>query len=265
MTIKLIASDIDGTLLNDNHELTPELIEVVEGLSEKGVILTLATGRMFESAIPIAEKFNIDVPIISYNGGLIKRGLSGEVISDLRIELSEAKVLIDYAHENNLVFHTYINDVLYIEYANEYTSRYEKIVGTTAVVIDDIFATIAELGLPTKILYWCEPDELKNHWNEVAGRLHGGVFITQSAAYFLEFVSIEAGKGNAVRLVAKLMDIDTEDILGIGDNINDMTLLEAVGTKVAMGNAVDELKAIADFVTESNNENGWAKAINNFI
>lgn len=266
--IKLIATDLDGTLLDGAAQVGDDVIETVRLLRERGVEVAIATGRMFCSASRIAAKLDIDAPIICYNGAMVRRMGSGEMLSHQHLTAEHAEKIIDiyekYAPKGT-VCHVYINDEMYIPFANERSERYIAKHCCKTHIEPDLKSLITKVGAPTKILFWCDEDQMADLRKTAEDVMNGEVFITQSCAFFLEFVSLKAGKGNGVKFLADMLGVTKEQTMCLGDNLNDLPLYQAGGLNVALGNAVDELKEQADFVSKRNDEQGWSYAVRTLL
>lgn len=260
---KLIAIDMDGTLLTDDLEVTPGTIKAIQQAVAKGTTVTIATGRMYASAKQFAEKININVPLITYQGALIQDVEAGEVIYERLINPEISRELIDIAEARDIHLQVYQDDILYSAVENDRLKKYAEKTNVPYKVEPDL-RKLAEKGF-TKAIYIGEPDYLENMQVDLKSTFGTSAHITKSTPYFLEVTHPEANKGAALRYLAKVMDIDISETIGIGDNYNDTELVAAAGLGVAMGNAVDSLKNDADFITLSNNEEGVKHVIEKFV
>ena len=263
MNIKLIASDLDDTLLDDSKVISKLNKEAIWRAKEKGIMMTLATGRMFRSATIFGDELGIDVPLITYQGALIKTAQSNQVIWSKTIELPIAREIISFGRKHGFILQIYVDDMLHVDYINTYVANYASFCMVPALAVRDLFTYIQ--APPHKILMVGEPAELYAAWEEAQQIFDDSVYITKSKPYFLEFTNSEANKGKALSFLAESFGIKKEEIMVIGDNYNDMELFKAAGLKIAMGNAVDALKEQADFITANSSENGVAVAIEKFV
>lgn len=263
MMYKLIAVDLDGTLLTDKLEIASQTIEAVQQAFSAGTIVTIATGRMLTSAKKFAEQLNIDVPIITYQGAIIQDLRSQKVLYERLITPESSKKIIEFAKEKGVHLQVYQDDLLYGAEENEILVNYAKNTKVPYTVEPDLFK-LAEKGL-TKAIFIDQPHVLKPLEKELASLLGETTHITKSTTRFIEITHAEANKGHALRHLAKTLGIDESQTIGIGDNHNDKELIAAAGLGVAMENAVDDLKNIADYVTYSNNDEGVKHVIEKFI
>ncbi|MBP2000538.1 Cof subfamily protein (haloacid dehalogenase superfamily) [Paenibacillus shirakamiensis] len=260
---KLIAIDIDDTLINDHKEVTPATQQALEDAVKAGVVVTLATGRAYASANKIARQTGLNVPIITYQGALVKNLLDEKVLYERYMPIDAARKLFQYCIEHDLHLQTYIDDKLYAREENQKLKDYAGLNNTQYHIEPDFEKLIAQ---PTpKMLIIDEPaylDELIPVFKELLG---DGVHITKSKPNFLEFMHKEGTKGAALTFLADHFGCDLSETIAIGDSWNDHEMLEVAGLGVAMGNAIQPLKELADYITASNNEDGVKQVIEEFV
>jgi Cof subfamily protein (haloacid dehalogenase superfamily) len=262
-TYKMIAIDVDDTLLNDDMQITEPTKAALAAARDKGVIVTLATGRMFASAQKIARQLEMNVPIITYQGSLIKNLLDENIIYERSVPLEAAQFLYSYAEQNNLHLQVYYKDTLYVKVDNQKIKDYAALSNIPYIVTDE-FNALASKPL-TKMLFIDDPDKLDAIAQDLRNSLGSMLHITKSKANFLEFLHPEGTKGHAVESLAAHYNVDISQVIAIGDSWNDHEMLEIAGLGVAMDNAVESLKKIADYITLSNNEDGVKHVIETFI
>ena len=264
MAVKLFVSDLDGTMLPDGNVVSAENIAAVRRAAEAGVTVTIATGRMFEAALPVAEALGVDVPIISYNGGLIKSP-SGRVYEEHTVDPALAHDLIAFCKEHGWYIQSYSGGVLrYVEPCDEsrFYENSQKLTGE-AVGWDGLFAHTAgncKLLLVTKEL----PVTLTRA-EAVLAEFGAQVDVTRSADCLIEIVPKGISKASALKSLAGKLGIAIEETMAIGDAYNDLPMLKAAGKSVAMGNAFPEVKEVTDYETLSCEENGLAAAIYHYV
>lgn len=260
---KLIAIDIDDTLINDDKEVLPSTQKALEQAVAKDVVVTLATGRAYASAQAVARQTGLNVPIITYQGALIKNLMDEAVLYERYVPLDAARKLYDYCIEHDLHLQTYIDDKLYAREENQKLIDYCKLNGTPYYVEPD-FAKMIEQPTP-KMLIIDDPLYLDDLIPVLRELLGSEVHITKSKPHFLEIMHHEGTKGHALTYLAKHFNCELSETIAIGDSWNDHEMLEAAGLGVAMGNAIEALKNIADYVTLSNNEDGIKHVIDKFV
>ena len=264
MAVKLFVSDLDGTMLPDGNVVSPENIAAVRCAADAGVVVTIATGRMFEAALPVAEALGLDVPIISYNGGLIKSP-SGCVYEEHTVDPALAHDLIAFCQERGWYIQSYSGGVLrYVEPCDEsrFYENSQKVAGK-AVGWDGLFAYTAgncKLLLVTKEL----PVTLTRA-EAVLAAFGAQVDVTRSADNLIEIVPKGISKASALKSLAEKLGFSIEETMAIGDAYNDLPMLQAAGKSIAMGNAFPEIKEVTDYETLSCEENGLAAAIYRYV
>ena len=258
--IKMIATDIDGTIIKS--DFTDGVINCVKKLTEAGIKVVLVTGRMHCSTRYVARELGLKTPIVSYQGGLIK-SYDGTTLYQRNLPNMYAQPIIKWARNNNIHLNLYMDDKLYVEEDNDTIKQYVegKHIEYTVCSFDDL-----ELNDINKILAIDYKDEQKvNLWVEELQETYPALYIVKSTPYFCEISNKDAKKSAGVDYLRKLWKFDKSEVLAIGDQNNDIELLKSGGIAVAMGNATDELKAVADFVTDTVDNDGFVKAVEKFV
>jgi Cof subfamily protein (haloacid dehalogenase superfamily) len=257
--IKLIAMDMDDTVLNSRSEISGRTKQVIKAAVEKGIAVTFATGRMYSSCRPFALELSMDVPLITYNGALIQRALSDEVLFHQPVPLTAAQQITRWAEEKGHHLQAYVNDRVYVCERNEKALWYGRHAG---VEIYDVGSLVAFLQQePTKMLIMAEPHTIDPIMGELQNLCGNAVHMARSKAAFLEIVHPTVSKGIALKYLAEQLGISRAEVMAVGDGYNDLEMLEYAGVSVAMGNAHQHVKDQADYVTESNENDGVARAI----
>ena len=260
---RLVAIDLDDTLLTDDLTITEGTRRALAAAAAQGGVVTIATGRMFASAARIAGGLGLNVPIITYQGALVKNLLDGRVLYERTVPTEPALAIVEYAAERGLHLQGYVDDRMYAVADNDKSRAYAALSGVTYETADDFTPLVRRGAL--KLLIIDEPEKLDRMLDELRGRTGGAVHITKSKPHFLEILHPEATKGHALMHLARHFGISREETIGIGDSWNDRELIEMAGLGVAMGNAVEALKAIADYVAAGNNEEGVREVIEKFV
>ncbi|AOH47304.1 haloacid dehalogenase [Selenomonas sp. oral taxon 920] len=264
MAVKLFVSDLDGTMLPDGNVVSAENIAAVRRAAEAGVTVTIATGRMFEAALPVAEALGVDVPIISYNGGLIKSP-SGCVYEEHTVDPALAHDLIAFCKERGWYIQSYSGGVLrYVEPCDEsrFYENSQKLTGE-AVGWDGLFAHTS--GNCKLVLVTKELSVTLTRAEAVLAAFGERVDVMRSANHLIEIVPKGISKASALKSLAGKLGIAIEETMAIGDAYNDLPMLKAAGKSVAMGNAFPEVKEVTDYETLSCEENGLAAAIYHYV
>jgi Cof subfamily protein (haloacid dehalogenase superfamily) len=264
MDYKLVAVDMDGTLLTPELEISKQTIGTINKVIEKGVIFTLSTGRMYLAAIPFADMLNLDVPIITCNGALTKCSKTGKVYDEKVIDKKHSEEIIKYCEEAGLSVSIYSEDNIYIKKDSENIDIHRQLDHAKPQVVKD-FGSLLD-GLIIKIMFnSSDKYSLEKHARKLNELYKEELNFYFSLPYFIEIVHKEANKRNALENIALKFNIKREEIIAIGDNFNDMDMIEYAGLGVAMGNAPDYLKNVAQFVTHSNDEDGVRHVLERFI
>ena len=258
--IKLIATDIDGTILIPEGEFTEGVKSCIKELSDNGITVVLVTGRMRKSAELIADKLNSKTPIISYQGGLVTE--NGKILYERYLTEKQAESLIKWARDEKIHINLYNDDKLYSETDSEEIRRYCSIQHVEYNVVN--FDNIKKTKVNKILAIDYNNSERINKYEKELPKIFPELYIVKSTPYFLEFSNKEASKYCAVSFLQDYLGIKREETLAIGDQNNDISLLKAGGIKVAMGNATAELKSCADYITDNVVNDGFVKAINKF-
>jgi len=259
--IKLIATDIDGTILKHNFEFNQEVKDCIKKLTQDGIRVVLVTGRMHSATTYIADELGLTTPIVSYQGGLIKH--KDEILYERNLNPDYAKEIIKWAKKNNVHINVYMNDQLYVEKDDAIIRKYtgERKAGFVVKSFEEL-----NLERINKILAIDFEDENRvTMWKDYLSVKYEELHFVKSMPYFCEVCHPEGKKSNAVNFLKKHWGLETEEVFTIGDQDNDIELLKAGGIKVAMGNATEGLKAVAEYVTDTVGNNGFVKAIERFV
>lgn len=260
---KLIAADLDDTLLDDNLRLTGQVKDTIVAVRGAGVQFTVSTGRMFRSAVPYARELGLDLPLITYQGALVKNALSGEVLLYRPLPLDYAREIVVRIHELGYHLNTYLDDVLYMEHDTPEGRRYSHISGVKPEFVGDLLKILDRD--PTKIVAIAGEPQLDRLSAELTPRYAGKVHISKSKPFFLEFSHPQATKGHALKALAEYFGIKREEIMAVGDSYNDLEMLEYAGLGVAVANARDDVKKRAGYVTAAPNGTGVVEALEKFV
>lgn len=263
MSIKLIAVDLDDTLLDNAQKVSPRVKEAVRKAVAQGVAVTLSTGRMHRSALPYALELELDIPLITYNGALIRSSLSGETLLHRPLDIETATEVLALFRERGWYIQTYIDDILYVKERDATALYYEGVSGVTGVPIGDELYSLA--AAPTKLLAMAEPKLMEEIRPVLAAHFGERLYAAISKPLYLEMVHPSVNKGMALDFLAKRLGIGSEAVMAVGDSLNDMDMVQYAGWGVAMGNARAELKKIARVVTGRNDADGVAEAIETYV
>lgn len=261
---KLIAIDMDGTLLNDRHEVPEDVKYTLSEAKKQGIKIVLCSGRPIGGIQSYIKALNLNQEgdfAIAYNGALVQDTHTNEVVAELSLGHADLVKLYELSMELKTPMHFFDTKGVYTPNADisDYTVL-EAYLSEIPLGYRQVSDIPTNISIP-KIMFVNHPDKLNRTIEELPKSLNKQYTIVQSAPYFLEFVHPSASKGNAVKMLAEQLGIKQEETMTIGDNGNDLSMIEYAGCGVAMGNAIPEVKAAADFQTRSNNESGVAYAI----
>ncbi|MFC4768327.1 Cof-type HAD-IIB family hydrolase [Effusibacillus consociatus] len=259
---KLVAIDLDDTLLREDLTISERNRQTIRQVIQKGVIVTIATGRMYASAKRFAVQLELDVPLITYQGALIKTALTGEVLYEKLLHPGVVKSVIQLAFDRGIHVQAYSNDALYTQEENEEVRAYTELVGVNYQVAD--LMEIAEQGTP-KVLYSGDPDFLDEFAHEVKAVVGNRANVFKSKPHFLEVTHPEATKGQALDYLVQRLGITREEVIALGDSYNDLDMIEYAGLGVVMENAPEAIRQLADYVTGHHEKDGVAEALNRFV
>jgi len=270
---RLIALDLDGTLLDDGGRVSPADAAALKGFSEAGGIVVLASGRMTDNIRPCYDEIGIDGPTIAYNGALTRapRVEGGGVILETPLPARYADELIEYTRRERFHLNYYLDEKLYARDDPElrrFADLYSRQTGAVFHFVPDLERFRG--SEPTKLIVVTDPtvpgevnprhrDELYEVWRE---RWGGEVTVMRTNPEYLEFYCRDVGKGAALMALCDHYGIERDLTLAFGDNFNDVSMLAAAGCGVAVANSNAEAAAAADWVSPlSNNESAVADAI----
>lgn len=267
MDYKLIAVDIDGTLTNTKKEITPRTRFALLEAQAKGKRVILASGRHPIGLYPIAQDLMLDRYggyIMSFNGGkiiscdtdttVVSKPFPREYLSDIVGVLKDSNITVITFDDKKIYADAKVNDYTYIE---------RDVIKAEMVVVED-FVSAVKFDF-NKILLAGEPLELDRYQAILTKRYDGLLDICKSAPYFLEIMPFGISKGSMLPRLLEKIGVKREELIAFGDNYNDLTMIGYAGMGVAMGNAETPVKRIANYVCETNDEDGVAKTIEKMI
>ena len=264
---RLIALDMDGTLLRDDGSISERTQQAIAAAKAVGVKVVLASGR------PIAgmEKFLQQLAltghedyVLSYNGSLVQNVGSGEVLASRLLSGSDARYLATISQQLGVNIHAFSEPQGLIAPRNSRYTELERSHNDLLLTELD-FASLPDDEPILKVMMVDEPEILAQAVSRLPPEVYQRYTVVQSTPYFLEFLHPQSNKGSGVAALAEHLALPAESIICVGDAGNDAHMLSFAGLGVAMGNATDEIKAMADFVTLSNEEDGVAHVIERFI
>ncbi len=249
MKFKIIALDVDGTLLDDNHRISERTKQTIHRVSKLGAKIVLCTGRGSISAQPVMEELGLEGVMITHNGASIMN-TAGDVLHEYTFRVEEVASLIDYCRSRDIHYDLNTSTRMIIDRLSEDARKmYEDYLASPDMVED-------ALRVEDKLVKFCmfadKPimDEVEKEWQ---AKRHPFRFI-RSGDYFIDVMLPGVTKGRALQKLAELWGVKREEIVAMGNYFNDIDMLEYAGIGVAVGNSPDLVKEVADEVTVTNNE-----------
>jgi Cof subfamily protein (haloacid dehalogenase superfamily) len=281
--MKLIALDMDGTILTSKKEITPETVRAIKRVQEQGHIVMVMSGRPSESIIPVLQKYELDCPIGASNGNMVL--LNGEVLEMTSLNPSQNKRIIEEMEKEYLLYELYSN--LGIHIPSDWENRMERALKSgevpTEYFEDDHFKSSLNIAYVEKdMLFFDDIDSLLKNRDLSLQKIYVLAYVPEQKQRLLcSLASIEdlyiidttpfnieitkGNKGDGLIVMAEHFQIPLKDTIVIGDQRNDIPMFQVAGISIAMGNAVEEVKNMSDFATLTNDENGVAYAIENYV
>jgi Cof subfamily protein (haloacid dehalogenase superfamily) len=263
MAYRLMAVDIDGTLLDNNGTLTENTKNTIRRGVDNGLIFTIATGRPIQGVEYLNKMLELDVPFITYNGAMVVMGTSKKIIYEQKLSSTDTRSIIELGEKYGVTVMVWKNNGLYVRKLDERVHQYKKISGVEPVVIESMDELVE--GGATKALWYDEAEKIEKYQQQVGSFLSVSINYHTSRPYFLEFVDKYASKAIAMEKLGEHFGISHSEMIAVGDGYNDLSMIEYAGLGVAMENAPDAIKEKADFITLSNEEDGVAHVINKFV
>ena len=262
---KLLVLDVDGTLLDGEDKISPRNKKAIQGARDMGVKVILASGRMFFITKKYADQLNLNMPLITYNGALIKNS-EGRIISHTPVPLNITFEVISFTRRQGLHLNTYLDDTLYVERENKYSRYYQNRYGVTPHVVLDLLKFYEKKGTPpTKLLVIIETKEMNKWFPIFKEKFLNKLYLTQSEGRHIELLHPHVSKVFALKKVINLYGIKREEIMAIGDGVNDIEMIKYAELGVAMDNSSSLVKKVADYMAPSNIKDGVAETIERFI
>ena len=274
--IKLIASDMDGTLLNHNHKIPKENVKLINYAKNQGIKFVVATGRAYYEALPALNEENINCDVISFNGGIVY-DKNGNIISMTPMTPKDLYYTIEILKSFDISYQLYTKNTIYTTSIETDINAYIDLIRSNGYEPDEDHLR-GEAQLKLDMGYITEVDNIELYLNEKenppikviaisndisklknATKLlsaNKNISVTSSGANNIEIMHKDATKGEALKEIAKIYDIELENIVAIGDNLNDQAMLDIVGYSVAMKNGNTILKEQAKYITEKTNSEG---------
>lgn len=262
-TYRAIALDLDGTLTNNKKEVTPLTRETLIKAQERGANIILASGRPTYGIAPVADTLELDKRggyILSYNGGNIVDWKTKATLYSTHLPDNAIPLIIEYAHKNKFALLGYSGkDIITESPDDKYVHEESRINKMQIRKVDNLLCQLDPH--PTKLLMTGEPYNMQQAEQDMKNILGDKMDAYRSAPFFLELVPKGIDKARSLLRLLAMLNLTPHDMIAFGDGYNDLSMLRLAGMGVAMENAAPEVRAEADYVTASNEDEGVAKAI----
>ena len=271
MKYKLIASDMDETLLNDHHEICSRNIELIKKAKEKGVKFVPATGRGFASIQHSLKVLGLydekEEYVISFNGGALTENKDNKVLFFEGLSFEKTKEIFEFGLKQDVCIHIYTKDKLYVYRLSESEAQRIKNQKVECIFMEEDTMDFLKDEPISKILYQnIDVPYLMTLEPMMQSIIEGECAVSYSSNRYMEFNKIGVDKGAGLHNLCQLLGIDISETIAVGDNYNDMPMLLAAGLSVAANNAVEDVKKACDITTDAdNNEGVIAEIIERFI
>ncbi|MDY7014044.1 MAG: HAD family hydrolase [Cyanobacteriota bacterium] len=268
--IRLLVLDVDGTIAGSSNDVRQPVVEALQAVRDRGISVAIATGRMYCSALRFHRAIGSQLPLIAYNGAWIQDPQTDEIHQHLHLSPEDALALLDYFEQTELRsrvgVHFYSQDRLYVREIVADTESYARrsdvepiAVGDLRHILDSPLTKILAMATDTQLM-----DEIRQTLQQRYSR--DRLYLTQSSSIFFEATHPQVNKGSAVRFLAEdLLGLKAEQVMAIGDNFNDAEMLAYAGMGVAMGDAPEPVRAIAQWTAPEVEQDGVVVALERFL
>jgi Cof subfamily protein (haloacid dehalogenase superfamily) len=262
--IRLVAFDVDGTLVGRNLTISPTVRCSIGDMQRAGIAGCLVTGRMYRATLPFVRELGFEAPVICYQGAAIIDPASDEILEHTALANEVVRDLVAIVERDGLHLQLYRNDEYYCEARNRFSDLYAALSLTEPVVVPSLREAFA-FSPATKGVVVADASEAERYAETLRVALGDRAYVTRSLPEFVEVLDPRVDKGAALRFVAARLGVPMEQTAAIGDSWNDAPLLRAAGVGIAMGSAPAELRAVADAVVADLDHDGVAEALQRFV
>jgi len=261
--IRLLVSDIDGTLINTDKQLTAATLEAAQALQQAGIRLCLVSSRSVRGMRMYLEQLALDTPAAGLNGGEIVDA-KGTLLEHLHIDEAAARLAVGTMASNDIDTWLFSGaDWVIRDPDGPYVPRERRAVQFEPTVVEDFEPWYPRIG---KIMGACsDPERLERVELDLQSRLAGRASAHRSSAYYLDITHPDANKGHAAERLAAMFGLGMSEVACIGDMDNDISMLRRAGLSIAMGNAPEQVASVAHYVTATNQQEGWAQAVERYV
>ncbi len=268
MKKKIFFTDLDGTLLNDQKEITPKTKELLCRLKEDGHYFVIITGRPLMSALEVRRELPVsdkNLYLVASNGGVIYDVEHQKILKENRLTLEQVEHYLNHCEKKGVHSHTYRDDAVVSKRQSEELTFYQKTVHIPSLITDDILGNLDKPPFKS-IAISADREKLEAVKRELTPWAKDQVYLMFSNDKLLEMIPITSGKGAALIWLSEYLKVDIADTMAAGDQENDRAMIEAAGLGVAMLNGVEDVKKIADRITPfDNNHDGLVPILKEFF
>ena len=272
MKYKLVAIDMDGTLLNSDNEISTRNIDILQKAIKKGIYIVLSTGRILGSALYYANSINIKNPIVACNGAIVSWGKGKSILYEKAIKIQTSKEVIELAEKSGIYYHFYDRDTFYTKKVDDENLEFYE---SKKNNLKKQQVKLKVLENPIELLDTDKPNIYKFVFVEddrdklidFRQKLKTIEEINICSSWFnnIEVMNDGVSKGSGLKYLINKLNIDKSEVVAIGDNENDISMFEMAGLAVAMGNGDEIIRKHSHVITDTNDENGVANAIEKHV
>ncbi|MDQ2992049.1 MAG: HAD family hydrolase, partial [Candidatus Eremiobacteraeota bacterium] len=234
--IRLVAFDLDGTLIGRDATVRPRVVAAIEKMRERGIAGAIATGRMYRNAAPFANGLGFGAPVICYQGAAVVDPGNDEILREDPLANEPAMEVVRAAREWGAYVQLYRDDNYYCEDVDRFAKIYERVSGVRPTVVPSLEEAFAGRS-STKAVLVVDPEDADGFATMLRERLGATAYVTRSYPEFVEIMNPAVDKGDALRFVAERLGFEMDEVAAVGDAWNDVALLQAAGLGIAMGSA----------------------------
>lgn len=259
----LIALDIDGTMIGEDRQIKPDLVEAIQRVQSAGAVVSVSTGRTFKPALRIAEQAGAAGPVICFQGAMTYDQRTKKAIRHERLDhdvTSKAIIALMSVVPEVMMF---LGDDVWVEQRSEWTNAYGERMGIAIRNIDSLISMADKK--PTAIVGVGDPSIVEPLVDKLHSQLNGSALVTHSLPMFCEVEAIGAGKDLAVEHLAKLLNVDRSGVITVGDGKGDQSMIEWAGLGVAIEGGHPDAVRSADQVIAIPEHSGLANFLNDLL
>lgn len=260
---KIIAADLDGTILDDTYQVLPELLSCINKARKKGVELLVATGRLYPSALPFVQDLGVKLPVIASNGAVIKDPLTGELVHQVTLDKDLAIEVLKMTEDYPVQRFINLGDVFYTDSPDVKTRRYSEALKVDFIHHNPLEDVVVED--PVMVVLRGSDEEIARLTAEMRNYFGERVYLANSKPFFIDVNHPGISKGTGLAELCRRLNIDPAAVIAIGDGWNDLEMFQFAGLGAAVANAPDKLKEHADYVCSEEAYGGVIEVIERFV